>query len=61
MNPIQFVPVNIRETIQVFEKDGKIIILNAAEEDVSEFYLVETRKTKQTEMVIVSPKKKKDS
>lgn len=57
MNPIQFVPVNISETISVFEKEGKIIVLNAAGEDVSAFYRVEVKKTKQTEMILVFPKK----
>ena len=58
MNPVQFVPVNVSEVIQVFEKDGKIIVLNTTGEDVSEHYSIEMRKTKQTEMIIVSPKTK---
>ena len=57
MNPVQFVPVNISEIIQVYDVDGKIVILNAAGEDVSGKYLVEIKKTKQTEMLLVSPKK----
>ena len=56
MNPVQFVPVNVFEVIQVFEKDGKIIVLNTTGEDVSEHYSVEIKKTKQTEMILISPK-----
>ena len=58
MNPVQFVPVNVFEVIQVFEKDGKIIVLNTTGEDVSEHYSVEIKKTKQTEMILISPKTK---
>ena len=58
MNPVQFVPVNVFEVIQVFEKDGKIIVLNTTGEDVSERYSVEIKKTKQTEMILISPKTK---
>ena len=60
MTPIQFVPINISEPIQVFEKEGgEIVILNEKGEDVTKKYVVKTVKRGQTETVVVQEKKKR--
>ena len=60
MTPIQFVPINISEPIQVFEKEGgEIVILNEKGEDITKNYVVKTVKRGQTETVVVQEKKKR--
>ena len=59
MTPIQFVPIDIVDPIQVFEIEGKIIILNDAGEDVSNNYDFKKEKRGQTETVLIKIKKPK--
>ena len=56
MTPIQFVPIDVCEGIQVFETDDKIIVLDQKGEDVTNNYHIEIRRKGQTETVLISNK-----
>ena len=56
MTPIQFVPIDVCEVIQVFETDDKKIVLDQTGKDVTNNYHIEIRRKGQTEMVLISRK-----
>ena len=56
MTPIQYIPIDITEPIQVFEEKGEILILNETGEDVTNMYDIKKFKRGQTETVVIKIK-----